>query len=83
MKNITGDIIYAYQKSQSYDVWFLRYGVRQAKIFVNFRAIFYPFTHKQSAKSKFWKKEKKHREILLVYTSVPQMTIISCIISET
>ena len=37
--------------------------------------------HQQYAKSKFWK-DKKYREILLVYNSVPQMTIISCMVSE-
>ena len=41
-----------YQKSQSYDVWFLRYGVQQTEFFVITDRFFGP------RKSKFWKNEK-------------------------
>ena len=36
MKKIAADIIilHVYQKPQSYEVWFLRYGVRQTEFFV-------------------------------------------------
>ena len=39
MKKIDGDIIILRQKSQSYDLQFLRYGVRH-KIFFHFRPLF-------------------------------------------
>ena len=65
-----------YQKSQSYDVWFLRYGVRQN--FLLFWAIFCPFTLPPtlwSWKSKFSikmkrKKKKKPGDIILLCTHV-------------
>ena len=43
MKTIPGDIIIFIYKWQSYDVWFLRYGTRQKKCFVNLDC-FCPFT---------------------------------------
>ena len=43
---------HVYQKSQSYDVWFLRYGVQQTEFFVITDRFFGP------RKSKFWKNEK-------------------------
>ena len=41
MKKIAGDIVilHVYQKPQSYEVWFLRYGVRH-RIFCHFGTIF-------------------------------------------
>ena len=54
-------VIQMYLKPQSYEVWFLRYGVRHI-IFLSFWAMFYPFNPasfpKQPGKSKFWKTEK-------------------------
>ena len=50
---------HVYHKWQSYDAWFLRYGVRQN--FLSFWAIFCPFTSLRSGNSKFWKNEKSNR----------------------
>ena len=64
---------HVYQKSQSYDVWFLRYGVRQTKIFVIW-AIFCPFcaffTPLMIPQIKILKKKKRKKclEILSFYT---------------
>ena len=50
--------IHVYQKSQSYDVWFLRYGVRQTEFFV-IMDHFFPFTPQWTQKIKILKKWKK------------------------
>ena len=52
-----------YQKSQSYEVWFLRYRVRQAKKKL-FWDIFCPFTPLTTQKIKILKKWKKHPEMV-------------------
>ena len=53
-------IMHVYQKSQSYDVWFLRYGLRQTD-FLSFCIIFCPLT---TRKIKILRKWKKYLEIL-------------------
>ena len=63
--------IFVCHEWHSYDVWFLRYGVQQAKSFL----ILDHFTEK----SKFW---KKSLEISSAFTCVPQMTIIWCMVPE-
>ena len=51
-------LTYVYQKSQSYDVRFLRYGVRQTEFFVVL-GLFFPFYPTNNLeKSKFGKNEK-------------------------
>ena len=64
-KNVAGDIIllHVYQKPQSYEVWFLSYGVKPTKIF-SFWAIFHPFTSLMALKIKICIKCKKRPEIL-------------------
>ena len=46
MKKFAGDIIilHVYENPQLYDVWFLRYGVRQAEFFV-ILGLFCPFNN--------------------------------------
>ena len=65
-----------YQKSQSYDVRFLRYRVRQTDFFVTFRP-FFPFYHPPNdpENDNFEKKRKKCLEILSFY-------IYMCTINE-
>ena len=62
---------HVYQKSQSYNAWFLKYGVRQTSSFVILGHCFALLPHKQSPKSKFRKKWKEASGDLLVFTSVP------------
>ena len=54
---------HVYQKPQSYEVWFLSYGVKPTKIF-SFWAIFHPFTSLMALKVKICIKCKKRPEIL-------------------
>ena len=70
-----------YHKWQSYDVWFLRYGVQQTEFFVILDHFlpFYPLT---TPKIKILKNWKKHLNMLSFYTSAPQMTIIWCMVPE-
>ena len=49
---------YVYHKWQSYDIWFLRYGVRQTEFFC-FWTIFCPFTPLTTQKIKILQKWKK------------------------
>ena len=69
-----------YQKSRSYDVCFLRYGVRQN--FLSFRVIFCHFTPLTTWKTKILKKWKTYLEISSLYTCVTQTTIIWCMVPE-
>ena len=66
MKKAAGDIIilHMYIKSQSYDVWFLRYGVRQTKCFVimGHFMLFYPTNNLQN--QNFEKMKKLHGNII-------------------
>ena len=62
-------LTHVYKNSQSYDVLFLRYGVRQN--FLSFWAIFCPFTPLMIPKIKILKKWKNFLEILSIYTCVP------------
>ena len=59
-----------YQKSQSYDVCFLTYGVQQTYFFV-ILGHFWSFTPLLTLKIKIWKKCTKCMEILSFYTCVP------------
>ena len=54
---------HAYQKPQSYEVWFLSYGVKPTKIF-SFWAIFHPFTSLMALKIIICIKCKKRPQIL-------------------
>ena len=61
---------HAYQKSQSYDVWFLRYEAWQAEFFV-ILGHFLPFYLTKNPKNQnFEKMKKKYLEISLFYKSV-------------
>ena len=72
---------HVYQKSQSYDVWFLRYGVQQTEFFVILDCFlpFYPLT---TQKIKILKKWKKHLEISSFYICVPKIMIRWCTVPE-
>ena len=62
----------------SYDVWFLRYKVRQTEAFV-ILGHFLPFDLTNNLKNQNFekmKKKTKNMEILSFYTCVPQMMII-------
>ena len=64
-----------YNKWQSYNVWFLRYGVWQTEFFVIFDN-FLPIYPLKTWKIKSLKKWKKSLEILSFFTSVPKIMII-------
>ena len=53
---------HVYQKPQSYDVWFLRFGVRQAEFFV-ILGHFLHFQHPGNLENRNFKIEKKNLEI--------------------
>ena len=80
---------HVFQKSQSYDVWFLRYRLRQTELFVIF-GHFFSFNHppplQMIQKIKILKKKKKKRkkfpEILPFYTSVPKIMTICHTVPE-
>ena len=62
---------HVYQKSQSYDVWFLKYGVRQTD-FCHFRSFSALSTPNRPGKSKFWEIEKntwRYYHFILMYGS--------------
>ena len=63
-----------HRKSQSYDVWFLGYGVQQTVVC--------PFTSLTAWKIKILKKWKKRLEISLLYNSVPKIMITCYTIPE-
>ena len=71
----------AYYKWQSYDAWFLRYGV-QRREFLVILDCFLPFYPLTTWKIKILKKWKKHLEILSFYTGIPWMTITWCMVPE-
>ena len=75
MKKIAGDIIISHKCTRNHN--HMRYKVRQT-----FWAIFCHFTLLTIGKIKILKKWKKHLEISLVYTCVPKMTIIWCMLHE-
>ena len=56
---------HVYQKSQSYDVCFLRYGVRQTEFFVIMNR-FLPFSPLLTQKIKILKNEKKALEDIII-----------------
>ena len=65
-----------YQKSQSYDVWFLRHGVRRTEFFV-IRDCFLPFYPPMDLENQnLEKKWKKHLKALPFYKCLAQMTVI-------
>ena len=75
MKKIAGDIIISHKCTRNHN--HMRYKVRQT-----FWAIFCHFTLLAIGKIKILKKWKKHLEISLVYTCIPKMTIIWCMLHE-
>ena len=77
-----------YHKWQSYDVWFLRYGVQQTEFFVildhllPFYHHLHPHPRPNNLKNQNLKKWKNHLDILSSYTCVPKMTIIWSMVPE-
>ena len=71
-----------HHKWQSYDVWFLRYGVQQTKFFVILDHFFFPFYPLTTWKIKILKKWKKTLEISPFYTNVPKILIIDYTVPE-
>ena len=67
-------------KWQSYDVWFLRYGVQWTELFVILDC-FCPFIPLTTQNFKILKEWNNLLQISF-YTSVPQMTIIWCMVPE-
>ena len=70
-----------YHKWQSFDVWFLRYGAWWTKFFIILDHFldFYPPNYPRNQNFEKW---KHHLEILSLYTYVPQMKIIWCMVPE-
>ena len=73
MKQFAGDIMIlnVYQKSQSYDVWFLRNTVRQTEFFVilsHFLPFYHPLPLPIDPENQNFEKTKKSLEILSFYT---------------
>ena len=73
---------HVHHKWQSYDVWFLRYGVQQTKFFVILDHFFFPFYPLTTWKIKILKKWKKTLEISPFYTNVPKILIIDYTVPE-
>ena len=67
MKLMSGDIIilHVYHKWQSYDEWFLRYGVWQTEFFVNLDR-FLPFYPPDNPKNKNFEKMNKRRGDIII-----------------
>ena len=57
---------YVYQKWQSYDVWFLRYGVQQTHFFVILHH-FFPFCILNPKNKKFEKMKKTPEDIIILH----------------
>ena len=72
---------HVYHKCQSYDVWFLRYGVWQTE-FSDILDCFLPFTTLKSQKIKILKKWKNDLETISFHTGVPKITNIWCMVPE-
>ena len=72
-----------YHKRQSYDVWFLKHRVQRTEVFVILDRVLSFYFPNNPKKSKFWKNEKNHLEILSFYICVPKLTIIWCMVPET
>ena len=68
MKKIAGDIIilHMYQKSQSHDIGFLRYGVRQAEFFV-ILGHFFPFQPPDNPENQILKLKKTPGDIIILH----------------
>ena len=63
----------------TYGSWDIRHG---GQSILSFWTSFCPLTLRTTRKIRILKKFKKHLEILLFYTCVPQMTIIWCMVPE-
>ena len=72
---------YVYHKWKSYDVWFLRYGVRQTEFFV-ILGHFLPFAPMNYPENENFENMKKHLETSSSYTSVPKIIIICNTVPE-
>ena len=70
-----------HQNPQSYEVWFLRYGVRQTEFFV-ILGHFLPFYPLTTWTIKILKNWNNHLEMSSFYTCVPKITIIWCMLPE-
>ena len=69
---------HVYQKSQSYDVWFLRYGMRQTEVFImdRFLLFYLPMDPENENFEKIKKKKKKKKkkrklEDIIIYKCLP------------
>ena len=72
-----------YQKTQSLEVQFLRYGrYRDRHNFLKTWAVFCLFTPPNNLEVKILKKWRKHQEISSFETCVPKTTIIWCMLPE-
>ena len=67
---------HTYQKWRSYDVWFLRY--KAPRTFGHFL----PFDPPNNLKNQNFVKMKKAPGDIIIYTCVPQMTTVWCIVPE-
>ena len=70
------------EKTRSYDVCLLRYGVFAQTFFCHFRPVSPFLPHYWPQKLKFGKNVKKHLNILSFYTCVPLIKIIWCLVPE-
>ena len=65
-----------------YNVWFWRYGAKQAYFFDNLWPFLPFYSHNNLENQNFEKKEKKCSVISSFYNRAPQMTITWCIVSK-
>ena len=70
-----------YHQWQSYDVWFLRYGVQPTEFFVILDC-FLPFYTPNNSENQNFEEIKKHLEISSFYPSVPKVMIICYTVPE-
>ena len=81
-KNIRRYYHFTNVKWQSYDVWFLRYGVQQTEFFVILDQFLQFYPPNKTKNLNFEIIKKKHLEILSVYTCVPKIMIRWCTVPE-
>ena len=67
---------HVYQNPPSYELWVLKYGVRDKNFFVILGHFFCPFTPLTTWKIKILNKQKKHLEMSSFYTRVSKITTV-------
>ena len=83
IKKTSGDIIILHTSNKTHiHMMYGSWDIRHDGEFFIIMGHFLPFDPPNNKKSKFWKKKKKHLEVLSFYSCVPQMTIIWCMIPE-